>query len=100
IPPPHPSPPLTHGLDVPCLLLPLRGARRRRRRPARRRSPTMSAPDGQILAGRFDLVRLLKSSQGVETHLGVDRSSGKQVVVKLVTAGEVPLAVRLRLQHE
>ena len=52
----------------------------------------MSAPNNHLLAGRFDLVRLLKSSQGVETHLGVDRSSGKQVVVKLVTAGEVPLA--------
>lgn len=56
--------------------------------------------DHPSLGERFELVRLLKSSQGVETHLAVDHTTGEPVVVKLVAAGEVPLAVRLRLQHE
>src|SRR5437588_8708566 len=60
----------------------------------------MAMKDDQILAGRFELLALLKGSQGVETRLGVDRQTGAPVVVKVAAAGDVPLAVRLRLQHE
>ncbi|MGH9011215.1 MAG: protein kinase domain-containing protein, partial [Acidimicrobiia bacterium] len=56
--------------------------------------------ENQTVASRFELERLLKSSQGVETFLGRDLSTDLPVVVKLVAAGEVPPAVRLRLQHE
>ncbi|MGQ0520509.1 MAG: EAL domain-containing protein [Actinomycetota bacterium] len=50
---------------------------------------------------RYRECRLLKGGDGVETYLARDLASdGALVVVKHVRADQVPLAVRLRLEHE
>ena len=55
----------------------------------------------QLLHGRYDVRRLLKGGDGVETYLAEDRAAdGALVVVKHAQADRVPLAVRIRLEHE
>jgi two-component system sensor kinase len=53
-----------------------------------------------VIAGRFRTRRLLKSSPGVETFLGVDEETGTKVVVKGVAAACLPGGARMRLAHE
>ena len=55
---------------------------------------------GVVLRDRYRCTDLLKGGDGVETYLGEDLTTGAAVVVKLVESGRVPLAVRLRLEHE
>ena len=49
---------------------------------------------------RFQVTRLLKRSRGIETLIGVDRSTGDEVVIKATAKGEIPGSVRIRLEHE
>jgi PAS domain S-box-containing protein len=54
-----------------------------------------------VLDGRYDLLRLLKSSQGVETYLAADLAgAGAEVVVKLLRNGVASPALAMRLRHE
>ena len=62
-----------------------------------------AAPDqgtGPPFAGRYALQRVLKSGNGVETHLAVDGATGQSVVVKLIDPSLVHGAARLRFVHE
>jgi diguanylate cyclase (GGDEF)-like protein/PAS domain S-box-containing protein len=64
-------------------------------------APRPSPAAGSTCAdGRFELVSLLKQGNGIATFNGVDRNSRAPVVVKSVEVGEVPTAVRMRLEHE
>jgi len=51
-------------------------------------------------AGRYELLRTLKSGNGVETFQAVDAMTGRDVVVKSIDAGIVHAAARLRFEHE
>lgn len=51
-------------------------------------------------AGRYRLVRPLKTSNGVETLLAVDETTGLRVVLKSIDPAYVPPAARLRFEHE
>lgn len=55
---------------------------------------------GRIYGGRFEVTRLLKRSRGIETLIGIDRTTGAEVVIKATTEGDIPGSVRLRLEHE
>ena len=55
---------------------------------------------GVVLHDRYRCTDLLKGGDGVDTYLAEDLRDGATVVVKLVHAERVPLAVRLRLEHE
>ena len=54
-----------------------------------------------VLHGRYRCTRLLKGGGGVDTYLAEDLDAdGALVLVKHVRADRVPLAVRIRLEHE
>ncbi|WP_183094523.1 EAL domain-containing protein [Nocardioides stalactiti] len=53
-----------------------------------------------FFVGRFRLGTLLKSGNGVDTHLARDVDSGDDVVVKIIDASVVHAAARLRFEHE
>ncbi|MGH9178264.1 MAG: EAL domain-containing protein [Acidimicrobiales bacterium] len=57
--------------------------------------------DNLLLGARYHCHRLLKGGDGVDTYLADDLlAGGGPVVVKHVLADQVPLAVRMRLEHE
>ena len=68
--------------------------------PRRGRAPEAASSTVKTLAGRYALVRLLKSGQGVETLLAHDLVDGEQVVVKTTVADSFSTAARMRLEHE
>src|SRR4051812_620410 len=49
---------------------------------------------------RYVLTSLLKSGNGVETHLALDLPTGREVVVKTIDPTVVHAAARLRFEHE
>ena len=56
--------------------------------------------ESRVFGGRYAVARVLKSAGGVSTFLASDRHNGRNVVVKAASAATVPLATRLRLEHE
>ncbi|MGH9283541.1 MAG: protein kinase domain-containing protein, partial [Acidimicrobiales bacterium] len=60
-----------------------------------------ASAEGLVLDARYRLTRLLKGGSGVDTYLAEDLESDRAlVVVKHVRSDQVPLAVRIRLEHE
>jgi two-component system sensor kinase len=57
-------------------------------------------PAAALVAGRYRTQRLLKAGHGVETWSGVDERTGDLVVLKTAELAGVPLAARLRFEHE
>jgi len=71
--------------------------------PDEQRVPAASAgrePNGDLLAGRYELVSLLHEFHGVRTYRGKDTVSGLDIVVKVVFASEFPSGAHLRLTYE
>jgi diguanylate cyclase (GGDEF)-like protein/PAS domain S-box-containing protein len=60
----------------------------------------MSVSVGEAVGGRFAPTELIKSGNGVETHLGCDLVNGDLVIIKSVRLSRVPIAGRLRFEHE
>src|SRR5579884_302803 len=54
----------------------------------------------QVVADRFEIIRQLKTGQGIETLLGKDRSTGGEVIIKSVLATTLSTGARMRLEHE
>jgi signal transduction histidine kinase len=50
--------------------------------------------------GRFRVVSLLKSGQGIDTWLGEDAQGGRRVLIKAARASTLPPGSRHRLEHE
>ena len=57
-------------------------------------------PGSRLFADRYELGRSLKSGNGVDTFLAVDRTSGTAVVVKSIDPDVIHAAARLRFEHE
>ncbi len=55
---------------------------------------------GPIVAGRFQLSKLLDQGLGISTYLGEDLESGETVVVKTVLDAVLSRAIRLRVGRE
>ena len=53
----------------------------------------------RLVGGRFRATALIKTGQGIETWLAEDRSSGRQVVLKLTPSATVSPATSQRLEH-
>src|SRR5688572_11146429 len=56
--------------------------------------------EGRVVGERFRTLRLLKSSQGIDSWLADDLSGSGQVVLKTLAAATVPRSVQHRLEHE
>jgi Protein kinase domain/AAA ATPase domain len=59
---------------------------------------TASLPH-RLVGGRFRATALIKNGQGIETWLAEDRSSGRQVVLKLTSSATVSPAASQRLEQ-
>ena len=57
-------------------------------------------PRTTVWAQRYRLVRPLKMSNGVETLLAVDGTTGTRVVLKSIDPAYVPPAAKMRFEHE
>ena len=57
-------------------------------------------PGTDLFAGRYRLLELLKTGNGVDTLRAEDLVSGAAVVLKIIDTSLVPTAARLRFQHE
>src|SRR5437016_2157441 len=55
---------------------------------------------GNVLAGRYQLLRVLKSGHDAETLLASDLSNSTTVVVKTAAAQSFSATARMRLEHE
>jgi PAS domain S-box-containing protein len=53
-----------------------------------------------VLGGRFQIQRLLKQGNGVETLLGIDLLDGAAVVIKTAVVDSLSLGAQMRLEHE
>lgn len=62
--------------------------------------PVLKKEDDRVVGHRFRMVRLLKAGQGIETWLGIDLWSGREVIIKTACLEGIPEVVRLRLEHE
>ena len=56
--------------------------------------------DAALFDSRFELVRPLRTGNGVNTYLAVDSDSSEAVVVKTIDRALVPQGVRIRFEHE
>ena len=63
-------------------------------------APAQSDSTTRVFSSRFRVTQSLKRSRGIETLLGVDETSSRQVVIKTTTDADIPASVRLRLEHE
>ena len=63
-------------------------------------SSAPESPGRALFAGRYDVQRLLKSGNGVETFFAVDVATGAEVVLKAIDPAFVHPAARMRFQHE
>jgi Protein kinase domain len=63
-------------------------------------SSAPESPGRALFAGRYDVQRLLKSGNGVETFFAVDVATGAEVVLKAIDPAFVDPAARMRFQHE
>lgn len=61
--------------------------------------PAGAAPP-RYFAGRYHLRRVLKQGNGVDTYLAADRSTGTDVVLKVIDPHVIHAAARLRFEHE
>jgi signal transduction histidine kinase len=56
--------------------------------------------NGDVLGGRFKILRLLKQGQGIRTFLATDRDFGDSIVLKLTQCGQLSGEAIRRLNHE
>src|SRR3954470_7465657 len=68
--------------------------------PSLRFVTTVPAPVHGLVAGRFRVVRTLKSAHGVDTLLAIDERHDAQAILKSVPVDGLPTGARLRLEHE
>ena len=61
---------------------------------------TNGSPKGRVIAGRYQVLRALKSGHDTETLLASDLSAGTSVVVKTAAATSFSASARMRLEHE
>ncbi|MSP58911.1 MAG: hypothetical protein EXR72_00970 [Myxococcales bacterium] len=55
---------------------------------------------GRCFGGRYRSERLLKTGQGIETHLGTEVTTGDPVVIKVTDAATYSSGAAMRLEHE
>jgi two-component system sensor kinase len=61
---------------------------------------TAEPPSGKVFGGRYQVLRVLKQGNGIETLLGNDLVENENVVIKTASGDALSVGAQMRLEHE
>jgi len=63
-------------------------------------APLVPAADGKVFGGRYQVLRVLKQGNGIETLQGVDVVDNRNVIIKTAADNSLSVGAQMRLEHE
>src|SRR5947209_5235234 len=54
----------------------------------------------RVVAGRYEILHVLKQGNGIETLQGTDRVDHQSVIIKTAADGSLSVGAAMRLEHE